>query len=178
MKHLVLPNDFKEFSSKFSQQKFEKKRVFDNSSTLFMNKSNSLGNLSLDRVEEIKNDDELKKKRIFQHFDVVKDQFEEKNLHKKPSYIENSESPIRESNENEEETKECAKKRLTPRGKHILFNVSNVKCDELDGFEKKNAEELEETIFEVKEELIVEKCGKKGMKFIKFLNFIYLLCLF
>lgn len=170
MKHLVLPNDFKEFSSKFSQQKFEKKRVVDNNPSLFMNKSNSLGNLSLDRVEEIKNDDEFKKKKVFQHFDVVKDQFEEKTYHKKPSYIENSESPIRESNENEEETKEVTKKRLTPRGKHILFNISNVKCDELNSLEKKNAEKsadkLEETILEVKEELIVEKSGKKGKKFI------------
>lgn len=185
MKHLILPNDFQEFSSKFKQQKYEKKKIPDNNPNVFLNKSSSLGTLSLDKVEEQKNDDELKKKKLFQHYDSVKDQFEEKNYRKKPSHnIDTSESPIREMNDpTDEEWKEENKKKGTPRGNGIFFNVGNVKCDELDNFEKKNANNErsseknydDEIIMEVKEELLLENSEKKGNHKYKFILLRFLL---
>jgi len=122
--------------------------------------------LILDKVDEDRNEEEKKKRTLFHHYDTVKDNVEEKSLHKKPSYIETSESPIREMNE---EGKEELKKRLTPRGKAMLFQVNNVKCDELDNEKRfgseKVLEEMEEVIMEEKEENFVEKSGKKGKCF-------------
>ena len=175
MRHLILPNDFHEFTSKFSNKKFtgpfQKKGVAENAPVTMLNKSSSLGSLVLlDQVEEdSKNEEEKNKRQLFHHYDIVKDKGEEKTYHKKPSHVDNSESPIREINEiNEEEIKDDGRKRLTPRGKNILFNVTNVICDEIDGIDKKNSEkslvekEVDEIILEEKEEGILEKSGKKG----------------
>ena len=170
---MVLPNDFREFTSKFQPKKTAKKMLEHQQNLTSLNKSSSLGSLILDKVDEDRNEEELKKRHLFHHLDVVKDNVEEKSLHKKPSYVENSESPIKEANE---EGKEESKKRLTPRGKGMQFQMSNVKCDELDverrfGSEKIIDKEMEEVIMEEKEETFVEKSGKKGKFFFFFFGF-------
>lgn len=122
--------------------------------------------MALDRVEEVHNDEERKLKQLFHHYDMPKDNTEDKNYRKRPSYIEGEESPIKETNENNEEEGKEAWKRLTPKGsirEKTKFNLINVHCDELDVKERKNMEkEYEETIIEEKEDLIIEKSGKKS----------------
>jgi len=168
MRHLILPNDFHEFCSKpsnYSSPKFSspflKKGMTESAPLSLLNKSSSLGSLMLlDQVDEDRNEDEKKKKRLFHHIDIIKDNFEEKNYVKKSSYLENSESPIRESNI-EEENKEEGRKKLTPRGKAMFY----LKCDEV-GEKRRdggnNEKNVEEVIEEEKDDGFLEKSGKKG----------------
>ena len=165
MRHLILPNDFHEFSSRSSNSStkfsspFMKKGMTESAPLASLNKSSSLGSLALlDQVDEDCDEDEKKKKRLFHHIDIIKDCLEEKNYVKKSSYVESSESPIRESNI-EEENKEEGRKKLTPRGKAMF----NLKCDEVgEKRREEKSEKMEEVIVEEKDDGFLEMSGKKG----------------
>lgn len=147
MKHYNLPNDFKEFATSFKKCNFSQRK--NNSDINFLNKSSSLDRL--ERVNELKDDDEKKKTKFFNHFLLKNDRLDDIIINGRKSHLNNTDSPIRENIEDEAKDEE-KKKRTTPKNKSGLGLFNSLKCDELDNDKKWIENSIEKNVKEIIEE--------------------------